>query len=150
LNRRAFYEQAEVLETFAQRHGDPLAVIVLDLDHFKSINDTRGHAAGDAALASVGQLLRRSTRKTDICARIGGEEFGLLLRSDSTDDAVTLAEKLRRELEGSPVSFDGEEFVVTGSFGVASGETDVESLIRRADEAMYRAKDAGRNRVVAD
>jgi diguanylate cyclase (GGDEF)-like protein len=148
-NRRAFYEQATLLGNYAERHDDILAAIILDLDHFKQVNDTRGHAAGDAALEHVGKLLKTMTRKSDICARIGGEEFGILL-SGSTEDAATLAEKLRFELESSPVAFDGERFVVTGSFGVAGGDTDVENLIKRADAAMYAAKQAGRNRVAAD
>lgn len=149
-NRRAFYEQANMLGNYVERHKDSIAVIILDLDHFKEINDTRGHAAGDAALAHVGKLLQQMTRKSDVCARIGGEEFGMLMLSSSADDAFTLAEKLRYELESTPVSFNTERFIVTSSFGVASGETDIENLIKRADAAMYRAKEAGRNQVVAD
>jgi diguanylate cyclase (GGDEF)-like protein len=149
LNRRAFYEQAEILGNYVGRHDETLAVIILDLDRFKEINDTRGHAGGDAALAHVGKLLSRMTRKSDIVARIGGEEFGVLLSGD-TEAAVTLAEKLRSELDGTPVAFEGERFVVTGSFGAASGDTDLDELMKRADAAMYRAKQAGRNRVVAE
>ncbi|MEW8693501.1 MAG: GGDEF domain-containing protein [Candidatus Thiodiazotropha endolucinida] len=150
LNRRAFYDQAGMLVNYVERHDGFLAAIVFDLDHFKSINDKRGHAAGDAALAHVGELLKRTTRKSDICARIGGEEFVILLSGSTGDAAVALAEKLRSELASRPVSFSDEQFVVTGSFGVASGDTEVDELIKRADAAMYRAKQAGRNRVAAD
>jgi diguanylate cyclase (GGDEF)-like protein len=149
LNRRAFYEQAAMLGSQVRRNNTSLAVIVLDLDYFKEINDTRGHAAGDAALTHVGNLLSHMTRESDVCARLGGEEFGILLTGDA-EDGIRLAEKLRHELEYSPVILQDDRFVVTGSFGVASGGTDIDSLIQRADTAMYEAKKLGRNRVVAN
>ena len=149
-NRRAFYEQAEILGNYIERHQEVLSVIIMDIDHFKTVNDTMGHAAGDKALSHVGKLLQHMTRKSDICARIGGEEFGMLMLSTTAEDACALAEKLRYEIESTPVSFNKERFGLTSSFGVASGTNDIQDLIKRADTAMYRAKQAGRNKVTCN
>lgn len=149
-NRRAFYEQAEVMNSYAERHKKTLAIIIMDLDHFKVINDTHGHAAGDAALVHIGMLLQELTRKSDVCARIGGEEFGILLVSTNMLDASILAEKLRQEIEDSPVVFENKSLSITASFGVAGDELDFDTLFKCADAAMYQAKKAGRNQVVSD
>ncbi|MCW8962279.1 MAG: GGDEF domain-containing protein [Gammaproteobacteria bacterium] len=146
-NRRAFYEQVAMLENHIERHKDIVTVIIMDLDHFKRINDEYGHAAGDAVLRHTGKLLQATTRKSDICARIGGEEFGLLLLSNTSDDAMILAEKLRHEIETTPISYNSDRLSVTSSFGIASGESNIEGLVMRADAAMYRAKKAGRNQI---
>ena len=149
LNRRAFYEQANVLSTYAERHHTELAVIVFDLDLFKTINDTHGHAAGDAVLEHIGQLLKKTLRKSDLCARIGGEEFIILL-ADDIESAYTLAEKLRHVLETSPITFQEKQLVVTGCFGVAGNSLNIDQLMKQADAAMYKAKESGRNRVATD
>jgi len=149
-NRRAFYEQAEIMNSYAERHEETLALIIMDIDYFKNINDKHGHAAGDAVLAHIGKLLQQLTRRSDVCARIGGEEFGILLLSTNLLDASVLAEKLRQEIADSPLEFENSGIPVTASFGVAGDEPDFDTLYKDADAAMYRAKKAGRNQVVSD
>ncbi|MEA1890440.1 MAG: GGDEF domain-containing protein [Pseudomonadota bacterium] len=149
-NRRAFYDKGRLLVDYYQRHDAVLSVIVMDLDHFKKINDKFGHAAGDATIRQVGHILQQVIRKSDLCARIGGEEFGILLTTSVNDGAAQLAEKLRQMIAGTPIVFDGEDFSVSASFGVAVGNADLETLLKRADAALYKAKDAGRNRVISD
>jgi two-component system cell cycle response regulator len=153
LNRRAFLESTgrEVART--KRYGDQLSVILLDVDHFKLINDLRGHAAGDLVLTAVGKLLNTALRTCDIVARWGGEEFVLVLPSSTMEGAEQVAERLRELLERAQIKDgNGDAVAVTASFGVASyttGET-LEQVIDRADRAMYLAKSGGRNRVVCD
>jgi len=146
-NRRAFYEYGEVLANNSQRSKDELAMILMDIDNFKSINDRFGHAAGDIALKQIGQLLLQRLRKSDIFARIGGEEFGMLLPKTPLNKAAQLAEELRQAIEDMPVIFENETFNVTASFGVTSSVCDIDSLVRQADMTMYQSKDAGRNAV---
>ena len=153
LNRRAFLESTgrEVART--KRYNDVLSVILLDVDHFKHINDRRGHAAGDMVLAAVGKLLNQALRTCDIVARWGGEEFVLVLPSTSLEGAEQVAERVRALLEGAEIKDgNGDLIPVTASFGVAAyvgGET-LEQVVDRADRAMYLAKSGGRNRVVCD
>lgn len=150
LNRRAFYEYGEVLANSSQRNKDELAMILMDIDNFKSINDRFGHAAGDVALKQVGQLLLKRLRKSDIFARIGGDEFGMLLPKTPLGKAAQLAEELRRAIEGTPVKFENETFTITASFGITSGVCDIDTLVRQADLTMYQSKDAGRNVVACN
>jgi len=147
-NRRAFYEQGHVLTNLSQRSEAELSMIIMDLDHFKTINDTLGHAAGDEALKKVGAVLKKMIRKSDVCARIGGEEFGILFQVTSQQDAAQLAEKLRQEIERTKITYNDEEFSLTGSFGVSVCATSLEKLFKGADQALYQAKDSGRNCVV--
>jgi two-component system cell cycle response regulator len=153
LNRRAFLESTgrEVART--KRYNDSLSVILLDVDHFKHINDRRGHAAGDMVLAAVGKLLINALRTCDIVARWGGEEFVLVLPSTSLAGAEQVAERVRELMENAEIKDgNGDAIPVTASFGVAAytvGET-LEQVIDRADRAMYLAKSGGRNRVVCD
>jgi diguanylate cyclase (GGDEF)-like protein/hemerythrin-like metal-binding protein len=133
----------------ARRYQQPLSVVMLDLDHFKRINDAHGHAAGDQVLAGVARLVEANIRDSDIMARWGGEEFVVVAPQTSLQGAALLAEKLRALMETSPLGPVGP---VTGSFGVAElrpGDS-VEHLLHRADEALYRAKGEGRNRVKQD
>jgi len=153
LNRRSLLESTlrEVART--KRYGDQLAVILLDVDHFKQINDRRGHAAGDLVLTAVGNLLNRALRTCDIVARWGGEEFVLVLPSTTPEAAQLAAERVRALLAGAEIKDGkGDLIPVTASFGVANYQADetLEQVIDRADSAMYRAKSAGRNRVVCD
>jgi diguanylate cyclase (GGDEF)-like protein len=152
-NRRAFYEQGETLLRQARRYGKPLSLIMLDLDHFKSVNDSLGHAAGDATLQAVAQAIQETPRETDVAGRLGGEEFALLLPETSLADASRLAERLRARIADKlRVSHDSTEIRITASFGVAEFDTTTETLdvlIARADALLYRAKESGRNRVIA-
>jgi diguanylate cyclase (GGDEF)-like protein len=147
-NRRAFYEYGKVLTNNSQRNKDECAMILMDVDNFKIINDSFGHAAGDAALKQMGQILLQRLRKSDVFARIGCEEFGVLLATTSLNEAARLAEELRQVVEGTSITFEDESFTITASFGVASGACDIDTLVRQADIAMYQSKGSGRNRVV--
>ncbi|MCX8062668.1 MAG: GGDEF domain-containing protein, partial [Anaerolineales bacterium] len=130
------------------------SLIIFDLDNFKRVNDLYGHAAGDAALVHIGQLCRRLTRQSDIIARLGGEEFAVLLPETPLQAAICVAEKLRVAFEQNPVEYEGQRFTVTASFGVSSYKfserSGFEALLNAADRALYRAKEAGRNRVWAE
>jgi diguanylate cyclase (GGDEF)-like protein len=147
-NRRAFYEKGHIMTNLSQRSEAELSMIVMDLDHFKNINDTLGHTAGDVALKKVGEVLKKEIRKSDLCARIGGEEFGILFQVASQQAATQLAEKLRKHIEQTKISYNGEDFSITGSFGVAVCATSLEKLFKGADQALYQAKESGRNCVV--
>ncbi|MDT8281264.1 MAG: GGDEF domain-containing protein [Gammaproteobacteria bacterium] len=149
-NRRAFYEYGKVLANNSQRTKDELAMVLMDIDHFKTINDSYGHAAGDSTLKQIGHILLQRLRKSDVFARIGGEEFGMLLPATSLEKAAQLAEELRRVIEKCTVFYGDQEFHVTASFGVCSGVSDIDRLVRQADIAMYRSKQSGRNTVVCD
>ncbi len=146
-NRGAFNEFAKVQMTYCQRHKLPASVIALDLDDFKKINDTHGHSAGDNALRGFSQLITLNTRASDICGRIGGEEFAIFLPNTNLEDAVVVAEKIREALDRNPVQHEGERFQVTASLGVATGVYDLEQLLALADSALYSAKKAGKNQV---
>ncbi len=149
LNRRAFYEYGKLLTHSSQRKKEDLAMIMMDLDNFKRINDSFGHAAGDVALKKIGEILHQRLRKSDVFARIGGEEFALLLPQTSLNEATELAEKLRQTIADATVEFDNEHINITASFGVSSGLFDIDALARQADAAMYQSKDAGRNKVTS-
>jgi two-component system cell cycle response regulator len=153
LNRRAFLDSMTREVARTKRYNDSLSVILLDVDHFKQINDRRGHAAGDTVLAALGKLLNRAVRTCDVVARWGGEEFVLVLPSTRTEGAEQVAERVRELLEDAVINDNkGERIPVTASFGVATytvGET-LEQVIDRADRAMYLAKSGGRNRVICD
>ena len=148
-NRRRL-EQALAAETSRfERTGKSLCAFMADLDHFKSINDTYGHEAGDRVLAAFGDLLRHRTRATDVVARFGGEEFVGLMPDTDLQNAVAIAERIRQALAGCHI--EPLHHSVTVSFGVAemaAGEQGI-TLLRRADSALYRAKHSGRNRVAA-
>jgi len=147
-NRRAFYESGKRLVSYCQRHNEMISVIVIDVDNFKEINDAFGHAAGDAVLKHISTFLKQKFRKSDVAARIGGEEFGILLPTANPEVAEKLAEELRQEIEDSSIVFDEDNIKVTASIGVTSGDSDIDILVKHADIAMYRAKESGRNSVV--
>ena len=137
----------------ARRHGNSLAVLVADLDDFKRVNDEHGHPVGDAALRHVGALLAQHVRKTDVCARWGGEEFLILLAQVPLEGALALAERQRAAIEASPLALsDGRRVELTISIGVATAvrsDRTPDELVLAADRALYEAKAAGRNRVMA-
>jgi diguanylate cyclase (GGDEF)-like protein len=147
LNRRAIDEVATAALARAQRSGAPLSLVMLDIDHFKQVNDVHGHAAGDAVLVGIANLLKAHTRAGDACARMGGEEFLVLLPDTGEAQAEQVAEALRARLAASAF---GDVGACTASFGVSTGGVGatLDHLLRSADRALYRAKDAGRNRVV--
>ncbi|HZG21200.1 MAG TPA: GGDEF domain-containing protein [Herbaspirillum sp.] len=150
LNRRAFFAQAAQQMAVAERYGRPLAVLLFDIDHFKRINDTHGHQAGDLVLRGAAQTAAALLRKVDVLARYGGEEFIILLPESGLEQAGSVAEKLRAVL--ALTEFDseqGQRIRFTASFGVAAlqGGEGLDEMIRRADLALYRAKRSGRNRV---
>lgn len=151
LNRRALFERLGRELDRAKRYRHSVTVILVDLDEFKTVNDTYGHVAGDRVLAGVGESLRREARAVDIVGRYGGDEFVLVLPETPLDGAVTFAERLRVRINGMNFAEGGEPWYVSASIGVAAYPTSdvssAEDLIARADQAMYRAKDDGRNQV---
>src|SRR6266480_3418469 len=150
-NRRSFDDELALEWRRAERVGDSLALLLIDLDNFKSINDERGHQAGDAVLKRVAAILDSGARQVDLAARYGGEEFALLTPETDIVGARKLAERLRSALEAATIKLpNGTEVSVTASFGVAvKGELEhAEQLVTAADEALYEAKRNGKNRVV--
>ncbi|MFW6170698.1 MAG: GGDEF domain-containing protein [Planctomycetota bacterium] len=146
-NRRALDESLSQWLSEWTRHGRPLSVLMIDIDHFKAFNDTYGHQVGDAVLKQVAQLLERSIRESDIAGRFGGEEMVVLLPDTEVAEACATAVRIRREVIQTPFIDQGRPLHVTVSVGSAQclrGEL-AEGLIRRADEALYAAKEAGRN-----
>ena len=148
LNRRGFDEAFDAELERAKRSGQPMGVILLDLDKFKSINDTRGHDAGDDALERLGGLMRANKRRIDTAARLGGEEFALILPYSDAQGAKIVAERFRERVRET---FAGEDYTLTASVGVATYPTDGTSrneLLRASDRALYLAKRLGRDRSV--
>jgi diguanylate cyclase (GGDEF)-like protein len=153
LNRRALETEASREISRAIRYASPLALVLLDLDYFKRINDRFGHRTGDEALRSLVAVLRRELREVDLVARIGGEEFVILLPDSTGEMAVNVAERLRGAIENTVVSYEDAVVQFTVSAGVTpmlSSDATWESMLHRADDAMYVAKRSGRNRVVLD
>jgi two-component system, cell cycle response regulator len=154
-NKKYFVDRIEADVAYARRHKTALTLFMLDIDHFKNINDTYGHPAGDHVLKQVATLLRRTIRTEDIFARFGGEEFALLMRDVDDQKALMLAERMRRKVEEASFVFAGKRIAVTISIGIgttnSSSETAIQTpaeLIEQADQSLYRAKRTGRNRVV--
>lgn len=150
-NRRAFYDEAVQELERARRYGHSVSLIMLDIDSFKAINDSHGHAAGDEVLRHLAGILGQEKRSHDLVGRLGGEEFALILPEASPTEAVSLAERIRAAIAADLAVHNGVAMAYSASFGVAQrrpGES-IESLLHRADEALYAAKAAGRNRVEA-
>jgi diguanylate cyclase (GGDEF)-like protein len=149
LNRRGFFEATDSLKAACRRRRmAPVSILAFDLDRFKSINDTYGHAGGDTVLQLFAKVVRETLRATDIVGRLGGEEFVALLPSTAADAAIA-AERVRAALAAASIVHEGRRIAVTVSIGVASDSpaAAIDSLITRADEVLYRAKENGRNRV---
>jgi two-component system, cell cycle response regulator len=144
-NRRAL--EQFIADRFALEMERPFSLVMADIDHFKKVNDTYGHHAGDVVLASLGEILSGQTRSKDMAGRYGGEEFLVAMPRTGLKEAAGIAERIRAEVEKSVVEED--RLRITASFGVAEakGDENWESLVRRADEALYLAKDSGRNNV---
>ena len=154
LNPRAYYEVANRMIRLAQRSSSSYALVFIDLDHFKAINDRFGHEVGDIVLRRVAHCLASHMRQSDVLVRIGGEEFVFFLPETTLEGAIRLGEKLRIAVERlEPTTKDGERIDITASIGIAGNhatDQSVADIQRRADRAMYKAKAAGRNRIEAD
>ncbi len=151
LSRRAFKDDGATAVALSLRHQNNLSCIAVDLDHFKQINDTYGHAAGDKVLVAAANAIKASLRQSDRIARIGGEEFAVLLPHTSRAAALEVAEKLRANVEAAAIDIGTRKVGVTASFGVASldiATKDMDTLLAHADAALYEAKSSGRNRCV--
>jgi diguanylate cyclase (GGDEF)-like protein len=151
VNRRTFQEYLDRLVSRCRNLREPMSVILFDVDHFKRVNDTWGHLAGDAVLKELAALLQHAVRPTDLLARYGGEEFGLLVPYTTVVEAVVVAERMRTNVAGHRFVFSGQLIPVTISLGVADLVHQIESsdaLLQAADKALYAAKQQGRNRTV--
>ncbi|HET9449787.1 MAG TPA: diguanylate cyclase, partial [Aggregicoccus sp.] len=153
-NHRHFQERLREEFRRAQRYADPLSLILVDLDHFKGVNDAHGHLTGDLVLREVAATLRQSVRDTDLLARYGGEEFAVLLPRTSIAGSLTVAERICRDVGALHIPLEGAgraPLRISASVGVSAlpqrNLTSAEGLFRAADEALYRAKREGRNRV---
>jgi diguanylate cyclase (GGDEF)-like protein len=150
-NRRRFLELARAEITRSARLKHPLALAIIDMDHLKQINDTHGHAAGDQALVVFTKICRKSIREIDLLARIGGDEFALLLPQTNSTQAYEVLEGVRQALAAMPLDLGGSQALVTISAGITDLTDEIEpldTLLGNADQALYQAKEMGRNRVV--
>ena len=151
-NRRIFLETTEQRFIEFQRYGTPVSVAIIDLDHFKKVNDTFGHAAGDHVLKKFCRITEQQLREGDLLGRQGGEEFGILFLHADSEQAMQGAERVRSAIEAAEFSYEGKEIPVTVSIGVATllvTDGDIDRWLARADRALYEAKAAGRNRCMA-
>jgi diguanylate cyclase (GGDEF)-like protein/PAS domain S-box-containing protein len=150
-NRAEFMNLAKRELALAKRNNEDLSLLIMDLDNFKTINDTFGHAAGDEMIRELGRIIKTGFRKTDIAGRIGGEEFAVVLKNASLEEAKKAAEKFRETVANRKVIYGGQEISFTVSIGVTAihGNTDnvsdIEDILKIADDALYRAKAMGRN-----
>ncbi len=150
-NKKYFTDRLESEYAFAVRTKSPLSLVVFDLDHFKEVNDTYGHPAGDVVLAEVARVVAALIRAEDVFARVGGEEFGVICRATDSSAAQAVAERMRQTVAAHKFSADGKDIAVAISAGTAAipdpGINDPQALIAAADHALYEAKRSGRNRV---
>lgn len=152
-NRRAFFSDGEQLMQNAKRYNHHLCLIMLDVDDFKKINDTYGHAVGDDMLVSLTNTIKDHVREVDITGRLGGEEFAIILPETTLSDAIEMAERLRKEIEKTRIISGKSDICTTASLGLSvltENQTSIEELIIKADESLYQAKKNGRNRVEYD
>jgi diguanylate cyclase (GGDEF)-like protein len=150
MNRRHFFEAAKIELERIHRYRRTLSIMMIDIDHFKNINDEHGHAAGDIALREAAARIKHSVRTVDVVARYGGEEFIVLMPETTLQEAFQVAERVRKSVSDDPIEDNSVEVWATLSIGVAEMDdqsSDIDTLIRYADQALYAAKAAGRNRV---
>jgi two-component system cell cycle response regulator len=152
-NKRYLMEFLDRELARSERYGRPLALLLFDIDHFKGVNDQMGHLGGDFTLRELAARVRDGIRKEELFARYGGEEFAIVLPETPHEGAVHVAERIRTLVEAQPFSYEGHDYSLTVSIGVASTDGEVgltpAELLRRADERLYQAKRDGRNRVAA-
>ncbi len=149
-NRRAFFDKAASLFAYCKRNQQPISALMLDVDHFKKINDSYGHAAGDVALRNLARLLDDNLRHSDLSCRFGGEEFAVLLPNTTAAEAIEMANMLRKMMMTTIIALADENALsLTASFGISDDGKTVEDLLNHADKAMYLAKNNGRNHVMA-
>jgi two-component system, cell cycle response regulator len=150
-NKKYFTDRLESELTFALRHGSPLVLVMFDIDHFKKVNDTYGHQAGDLVLSEISTLLTAALRAEDVFARYGGEEFAVICRGTDVSQAQIVGERMRKAVEGHRFVHEGTPIPVTISVGIAAlpdlAVKDATDLVARADKALYQSKHGGRNRV---
>ncbi len=152
-NRKHTDERLDAELAYAMRHSTPLSIAMIDIDHFKRVNDTHGHPAGDAVLRFAATSMLQTLRATDVLGRYGGEEFLVIARGANLEEARLMAERLRVKLASTPIAFDDTAIAITASLGIASvaccsKPVSRDALVALADERLYRAKAAGRNQVV--
>lgn len=149
-NRRYFHERLEEELDRARRHNTTVALLMIDIDNFKGINDRYGHLAGDLVIRGVGDILKRSVRKFDLCTRFGGEEFAIVMPGSGPENSIPVAERIRQRIEAfRPTESELAELRVTASIGMAlSHGASARELIAHADQALYEAKQSGKNRLV--
>lgn len=150
LNRRAWYERSAALWNMAKRNSSDLSLLMIDIDHFKRVNDTYGHDCGDMVIKKVSEVFLYQTRNYDICGRLGGEEFGIILPETGIEGALEIADRIRQNVEGLNIVCNAHEISVTVSIGVVAIDESVESFdsfVTKGDEALYRSKNRGRNTV---
>jgi len=149
-NRRYLHEIIELERTRIKRAFEPFSFILMDIDHFKNVNDTHGHECGDYVLATMAVILRSAVRKQDLVGRWGGEEFLLFLPKTSLKGAITIAESVRKKIEDYPFTYSSKKIPVTATFGVSQYDESlsVDECIKLSDDALYEGKESGRNRVV--
>lgn len=152
LNNRGYWEECLQSEySRLQRYDTTSSLVMFDIDHFKKVNDTYGHQAGDEVIRVVSKLLRESLRKTDIAGRYGGEEFGIILGHTSADNAFTFCERLRKAVEDTTVVHDNLEIKFTISLGICEASkklADYKDWLERTDQALYQCKESGRNKTI--
>ena len=150
-NKKYFTDRLESELTFAIRHQSPLVLVMFDIDHFKKVNDTHGHQAGDLVLSELSTLLTSALRAEDVFARYGGEEFAVICRGTDLTQAQVVGERIRKAVETHRFTFEGTHIPVTISIGIAGmpdpAVKDATDLVARADKALYQSKHGGRNRV---
>lgn len=153
INRRGFFEEGNKLCNLAKRFNHTTSIIMLDIDYFKQVNDEHGHSVGDKALVQFVETIQKNIREVDVFARLGGEEFAIVLPETDKNGAVKIAEKLCAKISAMVISHDGAPLSITCSFGVTSFRcvtTSFEEALSDADRALYQAKSDGRNQVVYD
>jgi len=150
-NKKYFTDRLESEFTFSARHASPLALVLFDIDHFKKVNDTHGHQAGDHVLSEISKLLSAALRAEDVFARYGGEEFAVICRGNDEKQAQVVGERMRKAVEGHKFVYEGQHIPVTISVGICvlpnPAVKDANDIVSLADQALYKSKNGGRNRV---